>query len=49
MCKKRNAQAVAAWNRKGGAHNEGTKRPDVEDWQDELLEDEEESSDEGER
>jgi hypothetical protein len=28
LTKRRNAQAQAAWSRKGGAHTKGTKRPD---------------------
>jgi hypothetical protein len=35
--KRRNAQAVAAWSRHGGAHNPGTKRPDVDDTDEQLL------------
>lgn len=35
--KKRNAQAVAAWNRKGGAHTKGTKRPDNFDLEAQLC------------
>jgi hypothetical protein len=35
--KKRNAQAVAAWDRHGGAHGDGARRPDVDDTDQQIL------------
>lgn len=42
MTKRRNSQAVAAWSRHQGAHSPGTKKPDVDDTDEQLeeLEDE---------
>lgn len=35
--KRWNAQAVAAWNRHGGAHAPGSKKPEVDDTDEQLL------------
>jgi len=36
--KRRSAPAVDAWSRHGGAHNPGSKRPDVDDTEEGLDE-----------
>jgi hypothetical protein len=38
MTKRRNAQAVGAWSRHQGAHSPGTKRPDLDDMDDQEQE-----------
>lgn len=38
MPKRRNAHAVAAWSRHGGAHNPGTKKPDSDDTEEQIEE-----------
>ena len=42
MTKRRNSQAVAAWSRHQGAHSPGTKKPDVDETEEQLEEYEEE-------
>ena len=37
MTKRRNPQAVAAWSRHGGAHNPGSRKPEVDDLDEQLL------------
>jgi hypothetical protein len=37
MTKRRNPQAVAAWSRHGGAHNYGSRKPEVDDLDEQLL------------
>ena len=34
MSKPRNAQAIAAWERHGGAHDPGSKKPEVDEHDD---------------
>lgn len=48
MTKRRNSQAVAAWSRHQGAHSPGTKKPDVDETEEQLEEYEEEVEDERE-
>jgi len=38
MTKRRSAQAVGAWSRHQGAHCPGTKKPDIEDIEEQLEE-----------
>lgn len=43
MTRRRNPQAVAAWSRHQGAHSPGTKKPDIDETEEQLedaLEDE---------
>ena len=53
MTGRRNPQAVAAWSRHQGSHSPGTKKPDLDDLDEQLEEideeiDEEETDDEEE-
>lgn len=48
MTKRRNSQAVAAWSRHQGSHSPGTKKPDVDETEEQLEEYEEEVEDERE-
>lgn len=45
--KRRNPHAIAAWNRKGGAHDPGTKKPEesFEEYMESWDEEEEEQED----
>jgi hypothetical protein len=36
--KRRNAHAVDAWSRHGGAHDPGTRRPDIDDTDEQVEE-----------
>jgi len=38
MTRRRNSQAVAAWSRHQGAHSPGTKKPDVDETEEQLEE-----------
>ena len=50
MTKRRSAQAVGAWSRHQGAHSPGTKKPDLDDTDEQLeeveLEEEEDDQEE---
>lgn len=38
MTKRRNSQAVAAWSRHQGAHSPGTKKPELDDTEEQMGE-----------
>ena len=46
MTKRRNSQAVAAWSRHQGSHSPGTKKPIVDETEEQLEELEEELEEE---
>jgi len=48
VTKRRNSQAVAAWSRHQGAHSPGTKKPDLDDTEEQLEEVELEEEDDQE-
>ena len=48
MTKRRNAQAGAAWSRHQGAHDPGSKKPDIDDLEEQLEEVELEEEDDQE-